>query len=295
MIYTITTNPSLDYHMELGKKIEYKTHNRSLGEFFEAGGKGVSVSIYLNSIGIQSTALGFLGGFVKDYYLDKLSKYEYIQPLFTTIYDTSRINIKVNADDEISLNAKGPNITNEEFEKFYQRTSRIYDTDSIVFSGNIQENIREKMINLIKELSSNGSKVVLDTNMALMKKCLPYNPYIIKINDKSSSDKEDEIIKFAKELCKEGAHNVLYSSQVYPYYYMISKDYVYKAKRDENVRVGTGDSMIAGFLYSRLRGANHLESFKYGVASSIALKLNEKISKDDLDNLANNIVVEEIK
>lgn len=297
MIYTITTNPSLDYYMELNKKIEYKTHNRSTFESFDAGGKGVTVGKYLNNLGIQSTALGFLGGFVKDYYLDKLKRYTHIQPLFTTISDTSRINIKIIADDELSLNAKGPTITDEEFKKFYERTSRIYDSDSIVFSGNIQDNLKDKMISLIKELSENGSKIILDTNMIVMEKCLQYMPYIVKINDRSTSCVEKEIIEIGKKMCEKGAHNVLYSSQVYPEYYMISKDYVYKAIRDNTEkRIGTGDSLIAGFLYSRLHGANHLESFKYAVASTTKLSLEVKeIDRNEFDKYASSIEVEEIK
>ena len=62
MIYTVTFNPSLDYIVsvpgfELGKT------NRTESEQLLPGGKGINVSILLNHIGIESTALGFCAGF----------------------------------------------------------------------------------------------------------------------------------------------------------------------------------------------------------------------------------------
>lgn len=64
MIYTVTFNPSLDYIVsvpgfELGKT------NRTESEQLLPGGKGINVSILLNHIGIESTALGFCAGFTE--------------------------------------------------------------------------------------------------------------------------------------------------------------------------------------------------------------------------------------
>ena len=56
MIYTCTLNPSLDYYMSFDK-IEKGKLNRSTSETFEAGGKGINVSIVLNNLRIPSRAL----------------------------------------------------------------------------------------------------------------------------------------------------------------------------------------------------------------------------------------------
>jgi 1-phosphofructokinase len=64
MIYTCTTNPSLDYYITL-PEIKKGAYNRTDMEMFDAGGKGVNVSIVLNNFRIPSVALGFLGGFAK--------------------------------------------------------------------------------------------------------------------------------------------------------------------------------------------------------------------------------------
>ena len=65
MIYTITFNPSLDYIVEVDD-FKYGETNRTSFEMMLPGGKGINVSFVLKNLGIKSTALGFLGGFVGD-------------------------------------------------------------------------------------------------------------------------------------------------------------------------------------------------------------------------------------
>ena len=62
MIYTITFNPAIDYILEVDK-LEINEINRAKAERILAGGKGINVSIVLKNLGIDSIALGFLGGF----------------------------------------------------------------------------------------------------------------------------------------------------------------------------------------------------------------------------------------
>ena len=131
---------------------------------FDAGGKGVNVSIVLNNFRIPSVCMGFLGGFTKDYYLSFIANYPNIQPLFTTIADNTRINVKImDAKSETSINAKGPHITDSEFQRFKSRLNNIYTDDIFILSGNIEVEIKDRMIALVHELCEDGVKVLLDT------------------------------------------------------------------------------------------------------------------------------------
>ena len=62
MIYTVTMNPAIDYVMEVGA-LDSGGTNRSRGESYYPGGKGINVSVVLKSLGMESTALGFTAGF----------------------------------------------------------------------------------------------------------------------------------------------------------------------------------------------------------------------------------------
>ena len=59
MIYTCTLNPSLDYYMEGQQELEPGKLNRSQLEYYEAGGKGINVSIVLNNLGISQPCRRF--------------------------------------------------------------------------------------------------------------------------------------------------------------------------------------------------------------------------------------------
>ena len=65
MIYTVTLNPSLDYYLHVDELNVGET-NRSLKERISFGGKGLNVSAVLSVLGIENTALGFIGGFTGD-------------------------------------------------------------------------------------------------------------------------------------------------------------------------------------------------------------------------------------
>ena len=60
MIYTITTNPSLDYAVE-ADLIPGRV-NRTRSESIYPGGKGINVSLCLQRLGMETRALGFAAG-----------------------------------------------------------------------------------------------------------------------------------------------------------------------------------------------------------------------------------------
>lgn len=297
MIYTITTNPSLDYYLSFRGSLKPNENNRSDFELYDAGGKGVNVSIFLNAMNIQSTALGFLGGFTADFYLDHLKKYPKIQPMFTGIKDHTRINIKIMSDEELSLNAKGPHVTMEEFDRFHKRTTKIYDDDSLVLSGNVQEELREKMCTLVHELSAEGTRIILDTDLEIYHKCTGDKIFLIKLNDSNAGVNEEDIINTGKYLCENNTRYVLYSSPINDYYYLITKDEVIRSKKPAgyDATTGSGDATIAGFLYATMRGANAYEAFKYAISFSENLKLcSDTADVYLIDKYADNIVLENL-
>ena len=188
MIYTCTVNPSLDYYLKIENEFKLGEINRLDSEKYAAGGKGVNVSIVLNNLMIPSVTIGFLGGFTREYYLSYLKEYTYIMPLFTQIEGNTRINIKLSykgdngLNKEMDLNAHGPKISDNEFEKFKKRIERIDNGDIFVLSGNVQEELFEKMVAILSDLSLRGVKIILDTNYTLIRECLKLKPLLIRPN-----------------------------------------------------------------------------------------------------------------
>ena len=294
MIYTCTTNPSLDYYVTI-PSLEMGTNNRSDLEMYEAGGKGVNVSIVLNNFRIPSVCMGFLGGFTKDFYLSFIAKYPNIQPLFTTIADHTRINVKIMDNEyETSINAKGPHITDQEFNRFRSRANSVYTDDIFVLSGNIEEEIKDRIIDLVHELCADGVKVILDTDKQILDRCLDADLFAVKLNDRNL---DGDLFEKAKEYLEKKVDVILYSAP-HKHSYVFTNDQTLMCENldDSLVNVtGSADSMVAGFLYGVIRGADTLESFKYANAASLATSLSNDLgSKEKIEEVYDTIEVREL-
>ena len=71
MIYSVTLNPSIDYVIEL-PRLNLGAVNRLAHDVKLPGGKGINVSRILQTLGLPTTAWGFLGGFTGTFIQDKL-------------------------------------------------------------------------------------------------------------------------------------------------------------------------------------------------------------------------------
>ncbi len=291
MIYTCTINPSLDYYIKVDDVILDKT-NRVLKEEFRAGGKGVNVSIALNNMNIPSRCLGFLGGFTKDYYLDFLATYKNILPSFVGIKENTRINIKL-VKNNTSFNAHGPMISTAEWERFINRTKQIDTRDFFVLSGNVQEELEDKVYILLEELSKRNVFIILDTNPSLMKRSLNLAPLLLAPSKEdleciynTKINNENELISLAKKLIEDGASNVLLSLDNEKIIYLGPNLYLSEGLNDfkKDDTTGSNDALVAGFISSILKGASSLDAYRYALASYHATRTNKQIADINIIN-----------
>ncbi|MFV0379434.1 MAG: 1-phosphofructokinase family hexose kinase [Anaerorhabdus sp.] len=308
MIYTCTLNPSLDYFMELNKEIEFSKTNRSQLEYYEAGGKGINVSIVLSNLMIPSRAFGFLGGFTKDFYISLLQRNEYLQPSFTYIDGHTRINVKAkDSNHNIDLNSAGPIITSSNMEHLKKKISRLDENDILVFSGSVLSYLEESSEDIIKTCIDNGVRVVLDTSSNLTKNCLEYKPILIcpEIENLEEitgiiCDCEEKIIEAGKKCFSLGAQNVMIYLKHDPALF-ISADGVFKAKtikRDGKSidTVGTQDAMVAGFVMSLLRTKDTKECFRYANCCKEATLFTKNLEiRNDINDIYKQLEVEQIQ
>lgn len=297
MIYTCTCNPSLDYFISLSdlKKGEL---NRSDFELFSAGGKGINVSVILNSLGIRSVALGFLGGFVKDYFLSHLDQYSFLQPQFTNIKGESRIDVRIMDSQETTINAAGPEIMKDEFQKLKNKLRNIYDDDIFVLSGNVQESIEDDMIELVRSLCEEGIKVFLDTNRRIMEECASSGVYFVRISDEDIDGSGEEAIRKAADLfLNKGVQNVLYGqSKERAYFFSGGKVYTSSSLIHDEMEVSYSVSaLIGGYLYSLCKGATALESFRFGVSACLVTGHSDvKTTQETMYDIFNRVDIEEL-
>jgi 1-phosphofructokinase len=182
MIYTITLNPSIDYVVR-AQSIQLGALNRMTHDLKLPGGKGINVSRILKRIGVDSTALGFLGGFTGAFIEDWLKK-EQISTRFTPIQADTRINIKLKAELETEINGLGPDIHEVEIQQLKQALDLLSKEDIVILSGStpgtLREGVYKELIHLIK---AKGANFVIDTTGQDLANALPQQPLLIKPNN----------------------------------------------------------------------------------------------------------------
>ena len=270
MIYTLTLNPSIDYVVHLKEFVSGIT-NRTTSEEYYIGGKGINVSCILSELGIKSTALGFTAGFTGEAIERSLQEQGIRSDFIRLKNGISRINIKVKAETESEINCQGPHIEQDEFERLLDMTDKIGDGDTIVLAGSIPRTVADDTYErILKRLEDKNIRTVVDATGKLLVNCLKYKPFLIKPNKQELSEifsakaeSAEEIELYAKKLMRMGARNVivslggdgavLFAEDGNTYKTGVVKDKVLNT-------VGSGDSMVAGFI------AGYQQTNDYGYA-----------------------------
>lgn len=293
MIYTLTLNPSVDYIVDVDD-IQLGQLNRTKAEAKFPGGKGINVSRLLASMRVKSIATGFLGGFTGTYVKEALQK-EGIETAFVEVDEDTRINIKLKSTNETEINAQGPDLSAQNLEQLKAQIKQLTADDILVLAGSIPSRlpntIYEDLVGICKET---GAEFVVDAEGSILKKVLPYHPFLIKPNhhelgqffNKEISTIEDALF-YGKKLVELGAKNVIVSLADKGAVF-INSDFAVSStvpKGELKSSVGAGDSMVAGFLSKSLNNGDLKEAFRYSVASgsatafSIGLGSPEKIAE----------------
>lgn len=301
MIYTITFNPALDYITQVEN---FKTGeiNRTKTETILPGGKGLNVSIVLKNLGIENTALGFVAGFTGEELIRKLET-QGVKTDFVKVKDgITRINVKIssvndNSVEETALNGMGPQITKENIEELMNKIQNMTVDDFVILSGSIPKNIDNNIYEKICEiLNEKGITFIVDSTQELLINVLKYKPFLIKPNKeelketvKRNIHTKEDIINSAKTLQEMGAQNVLVSlgNDGAILLTQEGKTYYSEAPIGQVVNtVGSGDSMVAGFLAGYYKTKDYEYALKMGVSAGSASAFSvELATKEKVDSI----------
>ena len=281
MIYTVTFNPALDYVVFLDD-LKLGDVNRSTRESIFYGGKGINVSTILNTLGLETTALGFVAGFTGKAIEDGLAAQGIHTDFIHLPEGNSRINVKVKHGDETEINGQGPVITEEAI-------NELFAEDILVLAGSIPNTLPEDIYEkILARLESKGIRVVVDATKDLLLNVLKYHPFLIKPNNHELGEMfgtvcktDEDIVHYAKKLQEKGAVNVLIS--------MAGDGAILITEDGQNIKMGTpkgkvvnsvgaGDSMVAGFITGYIRGGNYEEALKSGTAAGSATAFSEGLA-----------------
>jgi 1-phosphofructokinase len=305
MIYTVTLNPSIDYVVHV-ENFHLNQVNRIKDEQKFPGGKGINVSRVLCRMGINTTALGFIGGFTGKFIKDALLS-EGVHTDFIPLEEDSRINIKLKSNGvETEINGTGPSISEKHFLSLLDRLDSLKTGSIVVFAGSVPASLPKTLYpTLVQRCHQRGLKVVIDTSGKGLLDSIPHHPFLIKPNHHELSElfevdcqTVDEIIPLGLKLIQMGAQNVIVSmagdgalffTDETVYFAHVPKGKVINS-------VGAGDSLVAGFIGTYSLTKNKLDAFRYGVAAGSATAFSADLcTKAQIEGLLPHVKIEKLR
>lgn len=293
MVYTVTFNPALDY-VVYADRLQTGEVNRASREEIFIGGKGINVSLVLAELGIPSGALGFVAGFTGEAIERGLAAEDNgITADFVHLDEGfSRINVKIKSEEETDLNGQGPFIPQEKLEELFAKLDRLQEKDILVLAGSIPDSLPSDIYEqILKRLSDRNIRFVVDATKDLLLNVLKYRPFLIKPNHHELGEMfgvtistTEEIAVYAQKLREMGAVNVLVSRAADGALLIDEngKMHVCGVCKGTAVNsVGSGDSMVAGFLAGCEKGG-YSEALRLGTAAGGATAFSEGLAKKEL-------------
>ena len=288
MIYTLTCNPSLDYHTPL-TRINVGAMNRTKSARIVAGGKGLNVSVVLGSFGVETKTLAVVAGFTGDEWLSLARKEGVDVGVVALKEGQTRINVKIDGVDQTEINAPGPQISGDKMSEYFKLLDMIGSDDTLCICGNgLPGMAPHAYADIIDYVSQKGARIVVDATGDLMRNALSRKPFLIKPNESemseianSSIDSEEDIIECAQRFLNMGVENVLVSLGKKGAILVCGDGAIYRASapkgRARNT-VGSGDSMLAAFLYGYDSGLSMREALALSVAAGSAAAFSENLA-----------------
>ncbi|PTE68682.1 1-phosphofructokinase [Staphylococcus devriesei] len=300
MIYTVTFNPSIDYIM-FTDGFELKGLNRATATYKFAGGKGINVSRVLNELGVQSTALGFVGGFPGDFIANALEQSD-IQTDFIKVDEDTRINVKLKSGEETEINAPGPSVTASQFESLLDQIKQTTDKDTVIVAGSVPKSIPSDAYAQIAEIThQTGAKLVVDAEKDLVNTVLKYQPLFIKPNKDELEEMFDitvqtdqDVVTYGRQILTEGVQSVIISLGGEGAIYIDANRSI-KAQNPQGKvinTVGSGDSTVAGMVAGLEAGLSLEDAFCQAVATGTATAFTEDLAtREGIEEIKSQVTI----
>lgn len=305
MVYTVTFNPSLDYVVAVDD-FQLGMTNRTTSEQLYPGGKGINVSVMLKHLGVESTALGFIAGFIGEEIRRNAQEIGVNASFIRIDKGNSRINLKLRTIEGTEINGRGPSIPVEKVHELLENLEQLQDGDVLVLAGSIPATIPDSIYrDILKRVAEKEIMTAVDATGDLLVNVLEYHPFLIKPNQHELEEifrvqitEREEIVRYAKLLQKQGAKNVLVSMGGKGAILVAADGEVYDAAAPKGKLingVGAGDSMVAGFLSGWMSEHNYQHAFHMGVAAGSATAFSEYLAeRNEVERVYHQIMKEDM-
>lgn len=270
MILAVCPNPAIDRISEacLSAPEKVKKIKRTV---YSAGGKGINVARTVKKLGGQVIAAGLAGGFAGRF-LESLMAEEGIRCFFAKTGNPTRMNATLldpASRKELHIVDEGPRVTPGEAAAFRELFEEIIHANKIecaVFSGSIPPGCPPDFYRgLIRTACEKGIKTALDSSGPALKNGLKAKPDFIKPNlaelEELAGGKLATMTDRKKFAAGLGAPEAIVSMGRRGAFVSAGRDFVSAdgTGAPGMNSVGSGDVLLAGYVFSRLSGGKTVE------------------------------------
>ncbi len=268
MIYTITLNPALDREMTV-PEIGLDRVLRAAAVRTDYGGKGFNVSRALLALGVESMALGFIGGAVGDQMIHGLSQMG-IHTDFIRVQGETRVNLSVvdaAHTHYLKVNEPGPNVTIADTMAMLDKIGILARKgDWWILAGSASPGIQPSFIReIILRIQDAGAFAILDMEGEYLREGCNAHAFLVKPNTTEAGELIGHPIRTIPDALKAlGKIHQLGVSQVAISLGKIGAVYSDGTRTwwaeppviKERNPIGAGDAMLAGMVWA-LQNESH--------------------------------------
>ena len=292
MIITVTLNSTVDRTLEI-RNFRVGSHEKARLVALKGGGKGMNISQVLQTLGVGSVAMGFVGmnemGLFAKLFANSLVPVQYVPTavggptrLSTTILDP------VNRT-ETHIREEGASVRKKEIEELERYLEPVVKRgDWLIFAGSLPPRFPARILkNWIEKFRKVGARVALDTSGGALKEAVRSGLDLVKINREEFGElagkrvESEHAIRRAAKRLLERAHGVLVTLGKDGCIF-VSRDGAWRA-RAPKVRVintvGAGDAFFAGYLYGEQKGLRVAERLRWAIAAGSAAASSVNLSE----------------
>jgi len=296
MILIITLNPLLERRFTYSK-VKFGGVNRNPVTNISAGGKGINVSRQLKMFGVNSFNY-FLSGGTNGKLYRELLKNEGLDFSFVPVKsETRHASIVTSQDDKLvtSYFSEDPVVSQSEVDEFKSRLEKMIENcEVVVFSGSSPCPAADSIIPYGIELANKHDKVsICDTYGKCLPACIDAAPTMLHNNFSEINNSlhlnlksEDSIVGLLNQLYRNNIKRVFLTDGSNNFY-ASNFNYIYKIEPvniQEIDATGSGDSFVAGIIYSWIRSDVFENSLKFATAIAGLNAATYEVSRIKLDD-----------
>ncbi|UPW01198.1 1-phosphofructokinase family hexose kinase [Halorussus gelatinilyticus] len=270
MILTVTLNPAVDHTIKLDGPLEADAVNRTTLDQYDAGGKGINVSKYLEALDAETVTSGLVGGLFGDFVERQLSRTK-VPHDFVEMSGCTRLNTTILSEDgEYKINQSGHPVKRRSERAIIEKIAD-YDPETVVVAGSLPPGLGPATIDRIADAGDWDTAVdveggLLDRLEVPYAWCKPNRAELATATGMPTGTVE-ECRAAARELQSRGFRRVVASLGPDGAILVTDDDgfYVEPPETDVVDTAGAGDALLAGVLKASADGLPLGETLRYGV------------------------------